>query len=175
MTKRARKIRKQRGGRSVLGLLTTIAIAVVAGVGGYDMLTSEPNEIRLFVNLSSPAIAANDSFTLDVEIENVDVDIDSALQVNAVGLSQSLLNGVVVDEMAVIVAGELSVQPPGDWTDYALDHDLIGGGKMTIRYTLRATQPGTYQGEVSVWVNSELVLGVTKSKARSESVQIRVQ
>ena len=159
-------------GRAV-GLLTVIIVGIAGGYSGYDMWTSAPNEIRLDTILSAPAVAVNEAFTLEIEIENVDVSLE--VQINAVGLERSLLNGLTVDSVIVINGGQEIAQSPGNWADYKLDQSLAGGSKMRIRYTLHATQPGTYEGEVNVWVDSEMIAGVTRSKARSESVQIRVQ
>jgi hypothetical protein len=161
--------------RRLVGLLTVIIVGAAGGYGGYEMWTGEPNEIRLYLDQSSYVVSVNEPFLLEVEVENVDVDIASDVHVNAVGLDQSLLNGLAVDDMTLIIAGQEIPQAPGDWTDYKLDQSLAGGGKMTIRYTLRATQPGTYQGDVSVWVDSELVAGIERSKPRAETIRIQVQ
>jgi hypothetical protein len=153
-------------------VLVVLVAGTVAGVGGYSAWTGSPNEIRLEVTLSSPTVAVDEAFALEIQVENVTLD---PVEINAVGLDQSLLDGVVVDRMSLIASSEETSQPEGTWTDYALDHTLDGGDKLTIHYTLRATQAGTYQGEANVWVDSEVALGVTRSKTRSESVEIRVQ
>jgi hypothetical protein len=153
-------------------VFVVLVVGTAAGAGGYSAWTSAPNEIRLDVSLSSPTVAVNEPFTVEIEVENVTLD---PVKINAVGLDQSLLDGVVVDQMSVIAAGQETPQPQGTWTDYALDHTLDGGGKLMIRYTLHAIQTGAYQGEANVWVDSEIALGVTRSKARSESVEIQVQ
>ncbi len=156
----------------VLGLLAVIAVGVAGGVVGYNTWTSDPNEIRLTINLSSPTVVSNETVTLTVEIENVTLD---SVSVDAVGLEQSLLNGAVVEQMVLVIGGQETLQPQGNYTHYTLNQTLDGGAKLTIRYTLRATQPGTYEGAAKAWVDSELALGVTRSKARSESLQIQVQ
>ncbi|MBN1562955.1 MAG: hypothetical protein JXA10_03905 [Anaerolineae bacterium] len=154
-------------------LLVVITAGVAGGYGGYDMWTSEPNEIRLYVDLSSPVVTTTETFTLEVEVENVDVDAQTAVQVNAVGLDSGLLDHFIVTE--VTMNGTPVNQTTGNWSDYTLDQALAGGSKLKFQYTLRAIRPGTFTGKVSVWVDSEMIAGLERSKARTETIRIQVQ
>lgn len=159
--------------RRALGYLTLLAAVAAGGVGGYTTLTGEPNEIRLELSPAEVTARVDELFTVELEVENVDLD---AVPINAVALEQSLLDGVFVAQTDPIYRDveERSYPVYGDWTEYAIVQTLRGGEKTTITLTLKATTSGTYSGDVMVWVDSD-VMGVTVGRARRAPLDVVVQ
>ncbi len=154
----------------VLGLLCVCVGGVVYFASS---LVAETNTIRTEVTLDTETVVVGQTFTITVEVENVDLD---AISIRAVGLDADLREGVEV----------VSIDPPfratedrsypvvGDWTEYTLSRRVPGGETITITITLQASQPGFYSGDLSVWVEED-VLGMDISRARHDKIEFEVQ
>lgn len=158
--------------RRGIGVLAVLAVAVAGGVGGFSFMTGEPNEIRVELDPANVVVAVNETATLVIEVENVDVN---AITLKAVGLEQGLLDGIVVEQSEPMYRSikERSHPIHGSWTEYALDYRLQGGEKLTLTLTLRAVQAGTLKGDIMVWVDSDVV-GVSVARARRAPLEIVV-
>jgi hypothetical protein len=156
--------------------LAFVAVLVVIGggiVGGLNVLSGEPNEIRTTVEPAEITVATGETVTVELTIENVDLD---SVNVNHIGIDQSLLDGVSVEQMdpAFRAVKERNYPVYGHWNEYQFDRVIFGGEKLTVVITFRAAKAGQYSGDVSVWVDSSL-LGLTVSRARRAALDIRVQ
>jgi hypothetical protein len=158
--------------------LAFVIIAIVAAflLGTYvvySTLAGEPNEIRIDATVDQQVIAANSPFTITVEVENVDLD---TVTLKAVGLDEDLLAGatVVSIDPATRTPQENSYPLVGTWTEYPLARRLLGGDTLTVTITLNATTPGVYSGELSMWVEGDL-LGINTSRARRTTLDYEVQ
>lgn len=157
------------------GVLVMVLFAV--GTGGIVAvlltLVGEPGEIRVSAALDRDTVPPNETFTLTVEVENVDLD---PVTLKAVGLDADLLGGATVTSVDAAAGdpAERSYPLLGDWTEYPLDRALRGGDKLAITITLVAATPGVYSGDVSVWVEGDL-LGISTSRARRAAVEFDVQ
>lgn len=161
--------------RFCLGLLLVAALIVcaIAAVLVWITLAGEPNEIRAEATLDRTVVQPNDQFTLTVELENVDLD---PVTIKSVGLAEDLLNGArVVDVQPVFRAADARSFPlVGEWTEYPINQRILGGDTLTVTLTLHALTPGVYSGDVSVWIEGDL-LGMTTARARRERVEFEVQ
>jgi hypothetical protein len=119
------------------------------------------------------AVSVNDQFTVSLTIENVSLD---AVTIDGIGLDSHLLDGVSVMGMDPLYQSAETRNYPlyGKWTEYTLDQTLLGGEKLTATLTLTALRPGTYSGDLTVWVRSEL-LGMPFSQARRATLEFKVQ
>lgn len=158
-------------------LVALVMALFAAGTGGIVAvlltLVGEPGEIRVSAALDRDTVAASETFTLTVEVENVDLD---PVTLKAVGLDADLLDGATVTSVDLATGDpeERSYPLLGDWTEYPLERALRGGDKLTITITLVAATPGVYSGDVSVWVEGDL-LGISTSRARRAAVEFDVQ
>lgn len=157
------------------GMLVMALFAV--GTGGIVAvlltLVGEPGEIRISAAFDRDTVAANETFTLTIDIENVDLD---PVTLKAVGLDADLLEGATVTSVDAAAGApeERSYPLLGDWTEYPLDRALRGGDKLTLTIMLVAATPGVYSGDVSVWVEGDL-LGIATSRARRAAVEFEIQ
>jgi len=77
-----------------------------------------------------------------------------SVTISGIGLGKNLLNGVSVEMIEPNYRAVKKHDYPvyGEWNEYALDQTLLGGEKMDITLTLKAVRPGTYSGDITVWV-----------------------
>lgn len=156
--------------------LAFVAVLVVIGggvAGGLNILSGEPNEIRTTVEPAEVTVAVGEAFTVELTIENVDL---KAVDINHIGIDQSLLDGVSVEQMdpAYRDVNERNYPVYGHWNDYQLDRAIFGGEKLTVMLTFRATKAGQYSGDVSVWADSD-VAGLKVSRARRAELNVKIQ
>jgi hypothetical protein len=114
-----------------------------------------------------------ETFTVELTIENVDLD---AVNINGIGVDQSLLDGLSVEQMdpGYRTVEERNYPVYGHWNEYKLNSSIFGGEKLTVLVTFRATKAGQYSGDISVWVDSD-VFGLTVSRARRATLDVSVQ
>ncbi len=155
-----------------LFLIAALIVCVVGVILVWNTLAGEPNEIRTNATLDRSIVPVNEPFTLTVELENVALE---PVTIKSVGLEDDLLEGArVTDVQPVFRAADVRSFPlVGDWTEYPLDRRLLGGSGMTVMVTLQAVTPGAYSGDVSIWVEGEL-LGITTARARRETIEFEV-
>lgn len=152
------------------------ALMVVLGGGGTAIvllyLAGEPNSIEVSLN-AAPVVAANQTFPVEITIENVSLD---DVTISSVGLDEDLIKGVEVlaSEPVYRKASTESVLLLGKWRYLTYDTLLRGGDKLVITLTLQATQAGSYSGTVAVWVEGDLA-GVSLEQARREKLAFDVQ
>lgn len=139
----------------------------------FSSLVAETNTIRTDVTLAVETLQVGQTFTITVEVKNVDLD---TVTIRAVGLDADLMEGVEVlnIEPAFRTTKDRSYPVVGDWTEYTLNRRLLGGEKFTITLTLQAMKQGIYSGDLSVWVEEKL-LGVDISRARHDKIEFKVQ
>jgi hypothetical protein len=157
------------------GLAYLAVIVVIGGgvVGGLNILSGEPNEIRAQLEPAEMTVPVGDTFRVELTIENVDLD---SVNINGIGVDQSLLDGLSVEQMdpGYRAVEERNYPVYGHWNEYKLDSSIFGGNKLTVLVTFRATKAGQYSGDVSVWVDSD-VFGLTVSRARRAALDVSVQ
>lgn len=174
----------------VLALLATCAGAIAAVL---VFLASEPNEIT--VEVTSPrqlafAAGSADTAAITLLIENDSLD---AVTISAVGLDQSLLDGVAVSAIYVkdtpdpvnpdtdrpirLSAKSRDFPLVGELEEYKLNQDMANGQKLYITLVVQPrpdpAAAGSYEGDVTIWVENE-VLGLSLSRAWRETVTIQI-
>jgi len=151
-------------------LLTVVVVLAGGALAVLLTLAGEPNSIRMKVEPARAVVPAGQPFTVTVTIENVDLE---AVTVSAIGVEQSLADHVSVTQMdpPYRAAKERSVVLLGSWSEYTLDRHVLGGDTLTITFTLVADQPGTYSGQVTVWVQGK-IMGMSIERARRETLSV---
>jgi hypothetical protein len=157
-----------------LWILTVLVICVGAVAGMLITLASEPNDIRVQLDTNRRTVAANEEFTIAVNVENVSLD---PVTLNGVGLDRSLLDGlsVVRSDPPFRSITERDYPIYGAWSEFSLDQDMAEGTVFTLTLTLTATQPGLYEGDVTVWIENDVLGIVPVSRARRAPLEIQVQ
>ncbi len=154
-------------------LVVLAALAVIVVVVLYSLLLAETNEVRVTVHSSADVIPQGQPFTVTVTVENVELD---PARISAVGLSSDILDGATVTatepELAEVQSRDWYVL--GAWDDYVTNQLVLGGDEMVVTFTLTAKQPGAYSGDVTVWVEHD-VLGVRYERPRRERLEFQVQ
>ena len=165
--------RRRRGCWWALLVLAVLAVCVAGGAAVLLTLAGQPNSIRVKAEPDRDVVAVNDQFTVNVTIENVALD---AVTIDGIGLDGHLLDGAAVTAMDPLYQSAEARNYPlyGKWTEYTLDQTLLGGEKLTATLTLTALRPGTYSGDLTVWVRSKL-LGMPFSQARRATLAFKVQ
>jgi hypothetical protein len=156
-------------GCALLLVLVLIVVALIAAALLY--MESQTNDIR--IQVTSPSqVAANDTFTIEIVIENVSLD---PLTVTGVSIDRSFLEGaeVVTTEPTYKTAGERSYPVYGSWDEYSFGTDIPAGGRLVLTFSMRAADPGVYSGEIAVWVDTDSLLPI--NRARRETVEVEVQ
>jgi hypothetical protein len=157
------------------GLALLAAVVVIGGgvFGGLSILSGEPNEIRASLDPAAITVAAGETTTVELTIENVDLN---TVKVNGIGVAKSLLDGVSVEQMDPGYRDVNTRNYPlvGNWTEYTLDRSIFGGEKLTVVITFQGKTAGQYSGDVSVWIESS-VAGLKVSRARRVTLNVTVQ
>jgi hypothetical protein len=164
---------RRRGCWWALLVLAVLVICLGGGAAILLTLAGQPNSIRVTVEPGRNVVAVNDQFTVSLTIENVSLD---AVTIDGIGLDNHLLDGASVTAMDPLYQSAEARNYPlyGKWTEYTLDQTLLGGEKLTATLTLTALRPGTYSGDLTVWVRSKL-LGLPFSQARRATLEFKVQ
>jgi hypothetical protein len=161
-------------GACVVILAIVVALVVIVGliIGVVSVINGEPNEIRIKLSDERPQVASGDEFTIEIEIENVSTD---TVRLVGVGVGEDLLDGLAIvrTEPAYSELKERKRLFSGEWSHLTFDQNIIDGVTSTINVTLRAEQSGAYKDEISVWVENDLLFGIT-SISRARKVDLRV-
>ncbi|MBI5959141.1 MAG: hypothetical protein HY866_10425 [Chloroflexi bacterium] len=161
--------------RCCLAVLFLILLVVCGCVIGMTLLTlaGEPNAIRAHLEPDRLTAAANEQFTVILNIENVDLD---KATINSIGLDSDITDGATLISMTPPYRKLQERDYPifGKWTQYTLDQILLGGDKLEISLTFQAGQVGVYSGYVTVWVQNDL-FGVPFEQARREALRFTVK
>lgn len=162
-------MRMVRLGLLILGV--TVVSAIVAGAVLRE-LANGPDDIIVNVAITQPAIAANDLFTLTVTIHNI---ADEPITLTRITLDNDLLLGVSVQGSDPPSRRPLERSYPliGDWVEYPFEREVAGGDMLAIRFTMQATTPGNYSGDVGAWIESDL-LGLKTARARYTGLAFRI-
>ncbi len=157
-----------------LGLLAVVAVIGAGIVGGVSILSGEPNEIRTTMLPPEITVAPGESFIIELTIENVDLE---SVDINGIGVEQSLLDGISVLQ---IDPGYRSIDERnypllGEWTEYKYDQTIFGGETLTVLITFQANKVGEYSGDISTWIDSNIVGGIQASQARRAELQVTIQ
>jgi hypothetical protein len=159
------------------GIVLLLILVIVALVAVLIWFGSEPNGIRTRVEADRTMLAIGETMALNVSIENVSLD---AVLINSVGLERDLLNGLTLVQTLVdgtpqsLPVDERDFPVLGAWTEYSLDREIPPGETIDVTFVLEATEPGSYVGEVSTWVDVR-PLGLPLVQARRESIDYAVQ
>jgi hypothetical protein len=133
----------------------------------------QPNAIQTTLAADKNTLAVGELLTITITVENVDVD---SVTIAGIGLNKKLLDGASLETLDPLYRSIKKHSYPiyGEWHEYTLDQTLLGGEKLKITLTLKAAQPGTYSGDVTVWVESSFY-GVSMAQARREHIEFKVQ
>lgn len=159
------------------GILISLVGVVVAAAAGLFYLSGEPNSIAIQVNPQANLVDRAGSLVVNVSIENVSLD---PVVIQGVGLDSDLLDGVTVQEVLVdsqpviLNADEKSYPLYGSWTEYELDSELAGGRTMELTFTLSPQEAGAHAGDVTVWIEEDVV-GVAVPRAARERLDFEVR
>ena len=159
------------------GIILLLILVIVALVAVLIWFGSEPNGIRTRVEADRTMLAIGETMALNVSIENVSLD---AVLINSVGLERDLLNGLTLVQTLIdgtpqsLPVVERDFPVLGAWTEYSLDREIPPGETINVTFVLEATEPGSYMGEVSTWVDVR-PLGLPLVQARRESIDYAVQ
>lgn len=159
------------------GIILLLILVIVALVAVLIWFGSEPNGIRTRVEADRTMLAIGETMALNVSIENVSLD---AVLINSVGLERDLLNGLTLVQTLIdgtpqsMPVDERDFPVLGAWTEYSLDREIPPGETINVTFVLEATEPGSYMGEVSTWVDVR-PLGLPLVQARRESIDYAVQ
>jgi|SRR5690554_92793 hypothetical protein len=159
------------------GIILLLILVIVALVAVLIWFGSEPNGIRTRVEADRTMLAIGETMALNVSIENVSLD---AVLINSVGLERDLLNGLTLVQTLIdgtpqsLPVDERDFPVLGAWTEYSLDREIPPGETINVTFVLEATEPGSYMGEVSTWVDVR-PLGLPLVQARRESIDYAVQ
>lgn len=166
--------RRRRGCWPLLLIVTVLVICVGAVLALLVTLAGEPNDIRIQLDTNRRTVATNEEFTVQVTVENVSLD---PVTVNGVGLDRSLLDGLTLvrSDPPFTSITERDYPIYGAWSEYALAQDMPEGGVLTLTLTLTGAQPGLYEGDVTVWIENDVLGIVPVSRARREPLEIQVQ
>ncbi|MBN2303639.1 MAG: hypothetical protein JXQ72_04140 [Anaerolineae bacterium] len=164
---------RRRGCCLIWLVLILIGACGGSGVGVLRTLGDEPNAIRVTAAIDRTDLVVGDTFIIELTVENVDVD---PVLITGVSLENSLADGVQImtTDPGYRSVKDRSIPLVNDWTEYRLDRRLGDGDTLVITMTLMAQQVGTYSGDVSVWVEYEL-LGWKVSRARRANVEVTVR
>ena len=168
--------RRRKRGRNCLVNLVVLAVMVLCGGGAASVaLTAlgEPNNIRIDVRVPEQNPVAGQEFTIEVEIENVDLD---PAVITAIGLEQDLLDGLRVarTDPAYRSVEERDYPIYGAWSEFKIQQTVAGGSTLLVTVNVTAPTAGTFAGDLTVWVEAD-VFGFKLAQARRETLEITVQ
>lgn len=161
------------------GLLAVLVVGTGAVLGTVSYLGGEPASVE-FEDVQSPnVIVVGEETELQFSVENKNVD---PITITAISLDTSLLGGIEV--MGVEVNGRALPDRAGEKQDgpmadermqYTIDREVPDGSLMTVNVIIRGVTPGRYQGDVSVWVESDILGVVPYSRAARTGITLTVQ
>ena len=158
--------------------LTVIALALLALlIGGVAAIAlywaGEPNNIHVTVTPSQIRLSAPEQVSFEVQIQNIGLD---PVTVTGIGLEPELLAGarLLGSQPAYRSITERSYPVYGEWQEFRLDTLLAPGATLEVSFTLEGVQPGLYETDLTVWIESEL-LGVQVARAARTTLDVEVR
>lgn len=147
--------------RSLIITLAIIgAIAVVCGGGGVVLVawlgfSAGPPE-GIVVDISRPdRVTVGESFELVVTVRN---ETDREREIQDIDFYEPLLNGVIVDG---VVPPASAVDPSFGFATYTFNRSLSAGAEEVFTFSMTATTPGIYSGDLDVSIDSILSIATT--------------
>ncbi len=157
-----------------LGVLILGVIVVCAVVAGAVLreLADGPDGLMINVTITQAAITTDESFTLTVTVHNID---DKPVTLTRITLDNDLLLGVSVQGSDPPSRRPIERSYPliGDWVEYPFNREVDSGDSLAITFTLHATTPGDYHGDIGAWIESDL-LGMKTTRARFTSLAFSI-
>lgn len=163
----------------VAGLLAVLVVGAGAVLGTVSYLGGEPASVAFEDVKRPPMIVVGEETQLQFSIENKNVD---PITITAISLDTSLLKGV--DVVGVEVNGRALSERAGEKRDdlmaaermqYKVEREVPDGELMTVTVMIRGVTPGRYKGDVSVWVESDILGVVPYSRAARTGITFTVQ
>lgn len=158
--------------------VTVFALALLALlIGGVAAIAlywaGEPNSIQVTVAPSQIQLSAPEQVSFQVRIQNVGLD---PVTVTGIGLEPELLAGtrVVGSQPAYRSITQRSYPVYGEWQEFRLDTLLSPGATLEVSFTLEGVQPGMYETDLTVWIESDL-LGVQVARAARATLDVEVR
>jgi hypothetical protein len=160
-------------GCACLGIVLLVLVICGVAVAAALHFVGQPNALRTSLASSTNDLTAGESLTVTITVENVDVD---SVTIAGIGLGKSLLKGISLESITPNYRAIKKHNYPvyGEWSEYTLDQTLFGGEKLDITLTLKAVQPGTYSGDITVWVESDFY-GISMAQAQRENLRVKVR
>ncbi len=164
---------RRRGCWLAIALLVILGLCGGSAVGVLRSLADEPNSIRLDVTVEREELVVGDTVLIEMTVENVDVD---PVTITGVGLDHELLDGLSLGTIdpAYRSSEDRSFPFVGEWHEYAFTRQLQGGETLDIVITLLAEERGSYSGDLSVWIEYDM-LGWEVSRARREELDFQIR
>lgn len=153
-------------------ILAVVAL-LLGGVAAFALYwAGEPNTIEIGVAPAVLAITAPETQTITITIENVGLD---PATVTGVGLDPDLLAGVRVTNMQPLYSSitERSYPVYGAWDEYRIDTVVPPGDTLEVTLTLEGVQPGVYNTDLTVWIDSDLA-GIQVARAARTPLDVVV-
>ncbi len=160
-------------GCACLGIVLLVLVVCGVAVAAVLHFVGQPNALRTSLASNTYDLSAGETLTVTLTIENVDVGSET---ISGIGLGKSLLKGLSIESMTPNYRAIKKHNYPvyGEWDEYTLDQTLFGGDKLEITLTLQAVHPGTYSGDITVWVKSDFY-GISMAQARRENLRVKVR
>lgn len=162
-----------RGCMWLVVLVALVAVCVLA-VSAAVHIGDEPDNIAVAVEMPQDSIAVGETLTLTVTIDNLDLN---AVTIVGIGLDTGLLNGVTVQSSEPAYRGtkERSYPLYGDWTEFRLSRTLADGETLPVTLTLEGVAPGIYTGDLTVWIEGEVLGFFPLDRAWRDTVEFEVR
>ncbi len=128
-------------------LLVGCGVCFVTGVGGVLLATREPEQVALEVQAPTHGQVGED-IVVNIVIHN---QANRSRVLDSIDLDDSLLNGLKVMETRPRTT---DIVPGAGFTSYYFEAPIPPAGSLPVRLVLRAQQPGLYQGDVDVCIDS---------------------
>ncbi len=160
-------------GCGLLIVLVGVLVGCVVGIAAALHIGDEPDTLAVTPLFTPNRVKAGEPFTLTVDIHNIDT---AGVTIVGVGLGETLLDGASVQAVEPTFRSVKSHSYPyyGDWQEYRVYKYLPADGTLTVTFSLKGLQPGTYTGDVTVWIEGK-ILGLLKlNRAWREKVTFDV-
>lgn len=161
-------------GCAILGIVILLLACCGLVAAAAVHIGDEPNAVSLTAVAEPATTSVGNTVRITVTIENLDLD---EVTLVGVGLDESLLDGGLVAGADPGFRGVEQRSYPlyGDWSEYRYNRVLQDGETVTIIFTLTAAQRGTFEGDVSAWLEADLLGVFPLDRAVREPVSFTVQ
>ncbi len=154
-------------------ILAVIAL-IIGGAAAFALYwAGEPNTIEVEVAPASLILTAQETLPVTVTIKNVGLD---PVTVTGIGLDPALLAGINVTGMQPLYNSitERSYPIYGEWDEYRIDTVVQPGATLEVALTLEGVQPGVYNTDLTVWIDSDLA-GIQVARAARTPFDVEVR